>query len=112
MKLNDYQKQTGETAVYPGANSQGWNAISYLGLGLGEAGEIQGKIKKIARDDEYKISTNARRQIAGELGDLLWYVARLSDELNFDLEEIAENNLVKLRDRKARNVIGGSGDER
>jgi len=46
------------------------------------------------------------------LGDVLWYVSQLADELGFGLEAIAEANLEKLKSRAARNVISGSGDQR
>jgi NTP pyrophosphatase (non-canonical NTP hydrolase) len=47
-----------------------------------------------------------------EIGDVLWYVARLADELGIDLEEIATYNMNKLLDRLNRGVIQGSGDNR
>ena len=39
---------------------------------------------------------------------LLW----LADELGYSLDEVARMNLRKLADRRARNVIHGSGDDR
>ena len=64
INMNQYQAATGRTAVYPGAGSRGSQrtpselvtAVTYLGLGLSEAGEIQGKIKKVLRDDNGVIS--------------------------------------------------------
>jgi NTP pyrophosphatase (non-canonical NTP hydrolase) len=47
-----------------------------------------------------------------ELGDVLWYVAQLATELDLDLDEIAQENLDKLRSRQRRGVLSGSGDER
>jgi len=46
------------------------------------------------------------------MGDVLWYLARLSDELGISLNTIAKKNLEKLLDRKKRNVISGAGDKR
>ena len=86
--------------------------IVYLALGLGETGEVQGKIKKILRDDNQIISDEKREAIAAELGDVLWYVAVLAAELNLQLEDIASGNIVKLASRKQRGVIQGSGDNR
>ena len=34
------------------------------------------------------------------------------DDIGIKLSDIAFNNVVKLKDRQARNVIGGSGDKR
>ncbi len=110
LTLDDYQFRTSHTAKYPGRGSV--EGIYYTALGLGEAGEVQGKIKKIMRDDGGIVTEEKRQQIASELGDVLWYVAALAKELSFSLGDIAQANLDKLADRKERGVIGGSGDNR
>lgn len=109
MYLNQYQKTAKETAIYPKER-----AIEYLTLGLtGEAGEIANKVKKVIRDNNGKPMSKATKElIAAELGDVLWYVAMLSDELGSSLDDIADNNLWKLANRKTRNKLGGSGDNR
>lgn len=113
LTLNDYQVATYETAQYPSAGTGSITALAYVGLGLGEAGEIQGKIKKIMRDEPgMTLSDGIRVALAKEAGDLLWYVARLGAEIDMTLEQIAQMNLNKLADRKARGVLGGSGDDR
>jgi NTP pyrophosphatase (non-canonical NTP hydrolase) len=86
--------------------------IAYAGLGLGEVGEIQGKLKKILRDSGGVINEEVRQKVAGELGDSLWYHAALAKEFGLRLSDIAEANLTKLTDRKERGVISGSGDNR
>lgn len=50
--------------------------------------------------------------MAKELGDVLWYVANLATELGYDLSHIASMNTEKLKSRKVRGVLGGSGDNR
>ena len=107
LTFNDYQAMTNDTAIYPGKGTL--DGLMYLGLGLGEAGEVQGKIKKIFRDPNIIIDHAA---IGSELGDLLWYVAQTAEAMGLSLGEIAENNLIKLEDRKKRGVLGGSGDNR
>lgn len=87
-------------------------ALGYAGLGMGEVGEVQGKIKKVLRDSGGVITDEVRVAIAGELGDCLWYLAATAEELGLDLGQIAQANLDKLADRKARGVIQGSGDKR
>lgn len=109
MTLEEYQSQSRITAKYPDA---GRNFI-YPALGLaGEAGEVADKIKKILRDDGGKIEEARRKAIISELGDVLWYVAQLSIELESSLEEVARNNIEKLQSRLEREVISGDGDSR
>lgn len=113
MDMNDYQAKTAKTAIYPGAGTGTITALAYVGLGLGEAGEIQGKIKKIMRDEPgMTLSDAIRIALAKEAGDLLWYVTRLAAEISIPLETIAQMNLDKLASRAERGVLGGSGDER
>ncbi len=111
MSLNDYQRLARTTALYPDSGRQNHNGMNYTILGLmGEAGEIADKWKKCLRGD-YPIST-AKEMIRWELGDVLWYVVNLAEELGMTLEDVANANIEKLRDRKARNKIQGSGDNR
>jgi NTP pyrophosphatase (non-canonical NTP hydrolase) len=109
MDLHTYQARTALTARYPNA---GANPI-YPTLGLcGEAGEVADKVKKVLRDHGGSFSEEVRADLALELGDVLWYVARLASELDLDLQAVAEGNLAKLASRAERNVIRGSGDRR
>ena len=87
--------------------------VSYLALGLtNEAGEVAGKIKKIIRDNNSIISDATRLAIGDELGDVLWYLFMLSNEIGLDVNAVAQRNLDKLASRKQRGVIKGSGDNR
>ena len=109
MDFKEYQKKAWETAIYP---NKGKNII-YPALGIGgESGEILEKIKKILRDENYKVTEEKKEEIKKEIGDLLWYIAALSTELNINFEEIAEKNIEKLSSRKERNQLHGSGDNR
>jgi NTP pyrophosphatase (non-canonical NTP hydrolase) len=109
MDLQTYQARAAHTALYPDV---GANPI-YPTLGLcGEAGEVADKVKKVLRDHGGHFSEEIRADLALELGDVLWYLARLASELNLDLAGIAEANLTKLASRAERNVIAGSGDRR
>jgi len=42
----------------------------------------------------------------------LWYLANLASELDVSLGEVARRNLEKLKPRKERGVLRGSGDNR
>jgi NTP pyrophosphatase (non-canonical NTP hydrolase) len=89
------------------------HSIVYPTLGLtNEAGEVAGKIKKIFRDRQGKISEADREALKQELGDVLWYLTQICTELGLTLEEVAEANLTKLFSRQARGVIQGDGDVR
>lgn len=106
MKLNDYQIQANETAIYP-------EGLNYPILGLaGEAGELCNKYKKILRDKGGEAALLDINEMEKELGDVLWYVAQIATELGVSLETVARVNLMKLGDRKERGVLGGSGDDR
>ena len=109
MNINEYKEKIREFAVYPAAQSGTLQELMYLGLGLGEAGEIQGKIKKLFRDGDTVEKRNALRK---EIGDTFWYLTRLCDVLNFDPEDVMQENYDKLMDRKERGVLSGNGDER
>ena len=111
MDADEYQVATRETANYKDKCETEFEAMFYVALGLaGEAGEICNKMKKMLRDGVSK--EEMREFLRGELGDAQWYLGRLADDFNLTLSEIMEANIDKLRDRKARGVIGGSGDDR
>lgn len=111
MTMAAYQLATRETAIYPGSGST--EGLHYTGLGLaGEAGEVCEQIKKAMRDDDGKIASTRRESLAGELGDVLWYVAQLAECAGLSLEEIAAANVAKLASRKKRGKLQGSGSDR
>ena len=106
LTLSEYQNAAATTAIYP-ASVQ----ILYPTLGLaGEAGEVADKVKKIIRDD--KDTPEYRTEIAKEIGDVLWYCAVLADDLGYDLQQIADMNIWKLKERMASGKIRGDGDNR
>lgn len=108
-RFNDYQRESRKTWQLVHTD----HAIVYPTLGLAnEAGEVAGKVKKIFRDKDGKLSAEDREALKSELGDVLWYLAQICTELDISLEEVAEANLEKLFSRKERNQIGGSGDNR
>jgi NTP pyrophosphatase (non-canonical NTP hydrolase) len=82
---------------------------SYALLGLaGEVGEIYSYVAKSIRDG-YEID---RSLIKKELGDCLWFLAAIADDLGLSLGSVADGNIEKLSGRKGRGTLGGSGDER
>lgn len=115
MDADLYQIKTRYTAQYPDIDKHGF---LYPVLGLcGEAGEVAEKVKKAYRDRDPDMPDHIWRQnlrilIRKELGDVLWYVAQIADQFNLELSAIMRQNLQKLADRKARDMISGSGDDR
>jgi len=108
MTINEYQKGARSTAIYPDSQK-----IIYPTLGLtGEAGEVADKVKKVIRDNNDEFTADRKKQIALELGDVMWYAASLAHDLGYTLEEICQMNLDKLASRMQRDKIHGSGDER
>ena len=108
LSLNEYQRQTRTTAIYPKENLP-----IYPVLGLnGEAGEVADKLKKIIRDKEGVMSDEDKTELAKEVGDILWYVSQIASDLGYNLEDVARMNLAKLFSRKERGALGGSGDNR
>ena len=106
--FNDYQNFIREFAMYPGVGTKSNDALAYCALGLtGEAGEYAEKIKKKLRD-----GTFVAEEAAKELGDVLWYLTRSANEIGYTLDEIASMNVNKLKSRKERGVLQGSGDNR
>lgn len=109
MTMDEYQELALESAIY---NDQ--YSILYPALKLaGEAGEVAEKVGKRLRDVDGDFDDLAwRESMKKELGDVLWYIAALADDLGYTLEEVADTNLSKLASRMERGVIGGSGDDR
>lgn len=119
MNFNEYQEKAGkfDTFSYETFMAEGAR-VNHLGilekvLGLaGESGEACDKIKKIIRDENGEVSHEKRKELAKELGDVLWYLAMVSKYLCVEFEEVAKMNIEKLQDRFERNKIHGSGDNR
>lgn len=65
-------------------------------LGLtGEAGEVSDMIKKWIFHQK-ELNTEHLKK---EIGDVMWYVAMLCESMEFDLDEILQMNVDKLKER-------------
>ena len=109
MDFKTYQKKARETAQYPNLGQN--NIYPTLGL-IGEAGEVAEKVKKVLRDKNGIFDEQSKIALKKELGDVLWYLSNLCTEFNFNLDDVAIQNLEKLKSRAARGRISGSGDNR
>lgn len=109
MKLNDYQTDARATCLDTAKN------LPYLVCGLtAEAGEVAGKFAKYLRDENANLKAFllVEKEMIKELGDVLWFVAIMADELGVTLEQVAQQNIDKLYSRQQRGTLKGSGDER
>lgn len=113
MTFDDYQKQAITTDVYGGKGDIDSVAFINKVLGLaGETGEVAEKIKKLQRNQDSELSQEDRKELLKELGDVLWYLSAIAHYLGEPLGQVAQNNIAKLSDRRARGVIKSSGDNR
>lgn len=114
IEWEDYVDITDETAVYPGAFYDRKNpmfhvmGIMYAALGLnGEAGEVADVVKKQFRNNGDLHSGDLKfcNKMMEEMGDVMWYMARLCRALNLDMQEILEMNVIKLKERKEQDAL-------
>lgn len=110
MTLDGYQLQAETTFIVKESK------IEYLALGLAsEAGEVCDKLKKHLRDEGEPLADmdyEKRLAVMQECGDVLWYLANIAAQFQFDLSSVGEMNLRKLDRRMQLDLIKGSGDER
>src|SRR5436305_11450297 len=110
MTLDEYQKQALTTVI---SQNDTFKDTLHWVLGInGEAGEVAEKVKKIIRDKNGKISADDKKELAKEIGDVLWYLAVFAHDLGYSFDDVAAENLNKLQSRKSRGVLGGAGDNR
>lgn len=110
MTFEEYENTALTTVLSTGDS---FKDLLHWVLGLnGEAGEVAEKLKKIIRDKNSVITEEDKQELAKEIGDVLWYLAVFAHDLGVPLEQIAQQNLDKLKSRKDRGVLGGDGDNR
>lgn len=106
--FNEYQKIAMTTKSYGSGLPVFYPAIK---LG-GEAGEVLEKIGKAWRDANGHFDEDRIKGIKMECGDVLWYITAIADDLDFNLIDVANSNIAKIIDRRARKVVSGDGDYR
>jgi len=103
MGLTEYQTAAAEYALYEDV----MYPVASLMVEAAELADLF--IKPLLRGDEDAIN---RKEVISEAGDVLWNLANLLADFDVSLEHVAQYNLQKLEDRKARGVIKGSGGSR
>lgn len=92
MTMNEYQEEAKRTINPMLSHNQ---KVNHALFGMAsEVGEIQGIYQKLYQGH----GLNAE-EMAKELGDLLWFIAEYCTVHGFELEEIAQMNIDKLRRR-------------
>ena len=64
------------------------------------------------RDKDGIFSDADKKALALELGDVMWYVANLSEVIGYRLSDIAQMNIDKIEGRVKRGTLHGAGDNR
>ncbi len=115
----DASTEAVDFAWYQSESARTWaeidtdHPIVYPTLGLtNEAGELAGKVKKIFRDKQGRISDADREALKRELGDVLWYLTQICTQLDLSLADVAAANVEKVLSRQRRGKIGGDGEYR
>ena len=108
MELNSYQIEAHKTSLHE-------MPVIYPVIGLlGEAGEVADKVKKLIRDKGYKpgdiIDHKDKEAIMLELGDVLWYVSEIANNLDITLEEVGRRKHNLMNVEKFRNYLEKKGD--
>ena len=103
MTFNEYQKLAIVT-------KKPWDdknfELAYCGLGLaGETGEVVDILKKHFSGSK-PFNDEIIEKLKHELGDVMWYIAALCDGMGFDMGEIAQMNIDKLKKRHGDSYSG------
>ncbi|MCH5171388.1 MAG: nucleoside triphosphate pyrophosphohydrolase family protein [Erysipelotrichales bacterium] len=93
MKINEYQKLA-MTTLNPKLDNKEILINGVMGL-CGESGEAIDIVKKhLAQGHDLD-----KEHLAKELGDIAWYLAETATAIGYDLEDILQMNIDKLKKR-------------
>ena len=107
MTIDEYGKWT-EGFWFSGHDRPEKESIAIMGLGLaGEAGEVVEHIKKYIRDGNLD-----QEELKKELGDSIYYWARICEQFGLEPSEVIQANIDKLTSRRERGKLRGDGDNR
>ena len=92
MKMNDYQLLAGRT-INPNLSDIATMNHALHGM-VGEIGEIHSIFQKVYQGHDIDVL-----HLKKELGDLLWFIAEFATVNRWELSEIAQMNIEKLKVR-------------
>lgn len=92
MNINEYQKLAART-INQDLNEQGLVMHSLHGM-VGEIGEIHSLFQKVYQGHHLNVA-----HIKKEVGDLMWFVAEFCTGMEWDLADVCEENIEKLKAR-------------
>jgi len=93
MTLDEYQELAARTLGRDRTHEQ---QLANAALGLaGEAGEVADVIKKHL----FHATPLDQQALVKELGDCLWYIGAFATVLGLSMDDIAQRNIEKLRQR-------------
>ena len=92
MTLNEYQalaRRTQNKEIMP--IERRLHALHGMSAEVGEIHSIYQKF--------YQGHPIGTEELVKEVGDLMWFIAEFCDVIGADMEEVAEKNIAKLKDR-------------
>lgn len=92
MTGNEYQELAART-INPELNNEQAMYHALHGM-VGEIGEIHSLYQKVYQNHEMDYG-----HVKKELGDLLWFIAEFCTAMCWDLDDVMESNIKKLRAR-------------
>lgn len=93
MEMTEYQKLAMRTCNIPYSQKEDMLRHGLFGL-ASEVGEFAGIYQKV-----YQGHPADREHKKKELGDILWMVAEICTALDFDMSDVAQTNITKLKAR-------------
>lgn len=100
VTLTDVQAEVNRQVArdYGHAPKERVHSLTMLGLAE-EAGEVSGLMKRVLRGNPQDKIRATRETFVEELGDVLWYLAACCNCVGTTLDEIWEQNKIKLEER-------------
>lgn len=96
MRTND--RKQGDRLLTSVIKEKEYNVPTLLYGSLGLAGEA-GEVLEIVKKGIFHEKGIDKTHIKKELGDVLWYVALICDACRFNLDDVLEENISKLKKR-------------